>query len=214
MSINALILLEFLASRRQQQKLYLQILKDDAKAAERSYNLIFNQTYRRRESNNIISSDDEMTGILSSLSNLTTRRSSPSFSTPTRTTSRYFWPESSQRYTWNPIHPRQRPIQRPIQRPRNNQIVPPTATEIENSTVTCRYCDCSTNQTICAISRTNFENEDEVLKIIHCGHIFKKQSLLRWFETHRTCPVCRYQIPSSTDPPQQFSSSFSLFSTR
>ena len=206
MSINALILLDFLASRRQQQQLYLQILKDESKAAERSYNLVFNQTYRRNRGNlfNFSSStENEMTGILSSLSNLTTRRSTPSFSTPPRTTfARGEWP--SQRS----------PIQRTTRATNtiNNEIIPPTQAEIEISTITCKYSDCSTNQTMCAIARRNFENDDEVLKIIHCGHVFIKTSLLRWFETNRTCPVCRHEISS---PARRLNPNrLPLFSTR
>ena len=58
---------------------------------------------------------------------------------------------------------------------------------------------------MCPIARTNFEADDDVLKIIYCGHIFKKQHLLTWFQTKQTCPVCRHNItgisntPSSSD---------------
>lgn len=27
-----------------------------------------------------------------------------------------------------------------------------------------------------------------------CGHAFEKPPVLKWFERHRTCPVCRYEI--------------------
>ena len=53
------------------------------------------------------------------------------------------------------------------------------------------------NQTICPISHEEFTNETEIIKINHCGHMFKKQCLLRWFETHTTCPTCRYDLIQS-----------------
>ena len=70
--------------------------------------------------------------------------------------------------------------------------------------MTSNYRDVSTNQLMCPIARTNFEDDDDVLQIIHCGHIFKKESLLIWFQTKRTCPICRHNITqniqSSTAP--------------
>ena len=53
------------------------------------------------------------------------------------------------------------------------------------------------NQTICPISHEDFTNETEIIKINHCGHMFKKQCLMRWFETHTTCPTCRYNLIQS-----------------
>ena len=55
----------------------------------------------------------------------------------------------------------------------------------------------SVNQTICPISHEDFTNETEIIKINHCGHMFKKQCLMRWFETHTTCPTCRYNLIQS-----------------
>ena len=59
-----------------------------------------------------------------------------------------------------------------------------------------KYSDISTNVLICAISRENFTNDDIIIKINNCNHIFKCKYLLRWFETHSTCPTCRYNILS------------------
>ena len=50
---------------------------------------------------------------------------------------------------------------------------------------------------MCPISREQFDNYDIILKINHCGHIFKKNSLLNWFETSSKCPVCRHDIRHS-----------------
>jgi hypothetical protein len=87
----------------------------------------------------------------------------------------------------------------------NDEPLPPTQAEIEISTCTHKFSDLSSNQIMCPIARTNFEADDDVLKIIYCGHIFKKQHLLTWFQTKQTCPVCRHNItgisntPSSSD---------------
>ena len=207
-SFNAILLLDFLSVRRQQQETHLQILRNEEIAAERSYNLLFsylshNQRLVNRETRNAV---DEMTGILSSLSNLSTnqtlrgentftRRSTPSFTnrstnTNLRATGRRLWPVTPRRTTatsWTfPINTSRTSF--------DNTPVPPTQAEIEIATVTSNYRDVSTNQLMCPIARTNFEGDDDVLKIIHCGHIFKKESLLTWFQTKQTCPICRHNI--------------------
>ena len=52
----------------------------------------------------------------------------------------------------------------------------------------------TTNQPLCPITQQPFYDNDDVLKILHCGHVFKKDSLLRWFQRSSLCPVCRYNI--------------------
>ena len=47
--------------------------------------------------------------------------------------------------------------------------------------------DESNNQNMCPISREQFQDYDIILKINHCGHIFKQNSLLNWFETSSKC---------------------------
>ena len=54
------------------------------------------------------------------------------------------------------------------------------------------------SQTTCPISREEFEPNTVILKINHCGHIFKKNSLLNWFETSSRCPMCRHNIRHSS----------------
>ena len=75
----------------------------------------------------------------------------------------------------------------------------PTYNDIISSTTTCTFSEVNniTNQTMCPISREQFDNYDIILKINHCGHIFKKNSLLNWFETSSKCPVCRHDIRHS-----------------
>lgn len=77
----------------------------------------------------------------------------------------------------------------------------PTSLQIHDSTTNCKWRDIknSTDQEICPITQLNFNDNDDVLKINHCGHIFKKDSLVTWFERSSLCPVCRHNITSSTD---------------
>ena len=219
-SMNAILLLDYLSVRRQQQETHLQILRNEALSAERSYNLLFSYISHTQRINTR-DPIDEMTGILSSLSNTTstrrntsfrgesTRRSTPSLasqlrSTMNRSTNTEIFPNNT-RHTLSSVRfPRAR---------RNDTFTwswprttfdatppPPTQAEIEIATVTRKYQDISTNQLMCPIARTNFEDNDDILQIIHCNHIFKKESLLTWFQTKQTCPICRHNITSSTPP--------------
>lgn len=79
----------------------------------------------------------------------------------------------------------------PLLNPRN---AIPTAEDISNNCTTLIYGDISSNQTICPIDRIEFSDDDVILKINHCGHIFKKENLLRVFERNSKCPLCRHDI--------------------
>jgi hypothetical protein len=46
----------------------------------------------------------------------------------------------------------------------------------------------------CPISLEEFGRNDHILRIRHCKHIFKEESLLNWFRRNVRCPVCRYDI--------------------
>jgi len=77
----------------------------------------------------------------------------------------------------------------------------PTYNEVLNSTTTLFYSDLSGNTTCtrCAISRDDFLPNDLILKIDYCNHIFKKESLLSWFENSSKCPICRHDIRNNTN---------------
>ena len=49
---------------------------------------------------------------------------------------------------------------------------------------------------VCPISLEPFQYDDEVLRIIYCGHYFKRNSLLSWFSRSSRCPVCRHDVIS------------------
>ena len=71
----------------------------------------------------------------------------------------------------------------------------PTQSQIETATRRVRYCDIvSPKNTSCPISLGNFNDNDMVTVIRHCGHIFNTDELNTWFRNHCNCPVCRYDI--------------------
>lgn len=52
----------------------------------------------------------------------------------------------------------------------------------------------------CPISFEVFRTNDEVLQIIHCGHIFNPCEIAVWFESNVGCPVCRFDIRDHNQP--------------
>ena len=67
--------------------------------------------------------------------------------------------------------------------------------QIREATTLHIYKDISNNQqTQCPISITPFEEDDAILEIIYCKHIFKEINLRRHFRTSVTCPLCRFDI--------------------
>jgi len=53
--------------------------------------------------------------------------------------------------------------------------------------------------TQCPITLAPFNNTDNVMQILHCGHIFDIVHLNGWFRNNVRCPVCRYDI-RETEP--------------
>lgn len=83
----------------------------------------------------------------------------------------------------------------------NLQDVPvfPTNEQIQEATDDFIYSDTSNlsneqHTDRCPITMDYFEEGDEVSRIIHCGHVFKKSALVTWFSNNVRCPVCRYDI--------------------
>ncbi len=72
-------------------------------------------------------------------------------------------------------------------------IIRPTNEEIELATETVIY-DPSYSQVQCPISLEPFQDGDEICRIRHCRHLFRRTSLMNWFERNVRCPVCRYDI--------------------
>jgi len=76
----------------------------------------------------------------------------------------------------------------------NQERVIPTEQDISNNCTQIVFRDCSSNQFMCPIDRIEFELEDQILRINHCGHIFREQNLRRVFQQESRCPLCRYNI--------------------
>lgn len=54
---------------------------------------------------------------------------------------------------------------------------------------------------VCPISLEDFVENEEVCQIKHCGHIFKKNNIMRWFTARNVhCPVCRYDLRNYREP--------------
>lgn len=57
---------------------------------------------------------------------------------------------------------------------------------------------------LCPICRVNFQNNDIVRKISHCGHMYHLNCIDNWFNENTTCPVCRHNLltPENQTIPQ------------
>ena len=69
-----------------------------------------------------------------------------------------------------------------------------TALQVDDATTMIQYdCDIM-NQTQCPIALEDFVDGEQVCRISHCGHMFKRTNLLRWFDKNTCCPVCRHNL--------------------
>jgi hypothetical protein len=74
-------------------------------------------------------------------------------------------------------------------------VIYPTASQIETATRRVLYRDITTPiNSSCPISMDNFNDNETVIIIRHCGHIFNSDELTTWFQSNCRCPVCRYDI--------------------
>jgi hypothetical protein len=74
-------------------------------------------------------------------------------------------------------------------------VVRPSQAQIDNATEEVSFSSINNplNST-CPISHDPFSDNDAVLQVIPCGHIFTPDSLRQWFRTSVRCPLCRYDI--------------------
>lgn len=71
----------------------------------------------------------------------------------------------------------------------------PTNEQIQNATEIVNFNDISNNSiTQCPIDLYHFENDEQVIRIKQCGHVFRENNLRAWFRNSPKCPVCRYDI--------------------
>lgn len=74
-----------------------------------------------------------------------------------------------------------------------------TQSEIQNVVSSIIY-DNEQVVTTCPISLEEFTIGESICKINACGHIFKRSSLITWFNNHSRCPICRHNLATqSTD---------------
>ena len=78
----------------------------------------------------------------------------------------------------------------------DNVPITPSETQINNATISDIFenIENTSDQLRCPIDQQDFDPTDNVLKIRHCGHIFKSHNLRNWFNHSSRCPVCRYDI--------------------
>ena len=71
----------------------------------------------------------------------------------------------------------------------------PTIEQINNATerLVFNTIENPTNS-VCPITQQRFEDDEHVIRIIHCGHIYTSASLQQWFQRNTRCPLCRYDI--------------------
>jgi len=72
-------------------------------------------------------------------------------------------------------------------------IVRPTRTQIAQSIEVVLY-DNTSQHSSCSITLEQFQQGEEVCRIIGCGHMFKPTAIYQWFQRNVRCPVCRYDI--------------------
>ena len=77
-----------------------------------------------------------------------------------------------------------------------------TASQIDAATEIVPYDGDLMNHTQCPITLEDFVESEQVCKISHCGHIFKRANLMRWFDTNTCCPFCRHNLlEQQAEPP-------------
>ena len=51
----------------------------------------------------------------------------------------------------------------------------------------------------------DFTGDDSILRIRHCGHIFREMNLRRHFRNSTRCPICRFDIRDYIPPENDYS---------
>ena len=85
----------------------------------------------------------------------------------------------------------------------DNVIVRPTQEQIEAATTSFQYVieDESRYNTNCPITMDEFLEGEDVCRITHCGHTFRRHAISHWFESNVRCPVCRYDVREGQTSP-------------
>jgi len=78
-------------------------------------------------------------------------------------------------------------------------VVRPTNGQIDGALETYLYGSLDESHT-CPITLEPIVEGEEVCRIRHCGHIFKKNAIYGWFSQNVRCPVCRFDIRDYITP--------------
>ena len=71
----------------------------------------------------------------------------------------------------------------------------PSTQDIRHATRELAFSDINTPiNNICPISREAFTDDEIVMQVVPCGHIFSRDNLRVWFLSSVHCPMCRYDI--------------------
>ena len=96
--------------------------------------------------------------------------------------------------------------------PRDNEqfmtpvIVHPTREHIDHATELVSFSDIrNPSNNTCPIDLHTFTNEEDVTRILYCGHIFTPNELEVWFSQNVRCPLCRYDIRTYSNVNNNFS---------
>jgi hypothetical protein len=85
-------------------------------------------------------------------------------------------------------------------------IVHPTREHIDHATELVSFSDIiNPPNTTCPIDLHTFTNEEDVTRILYCGHIFTPNDLEIWFTQNVRCPLCRYDIRTYSNVNNNFS---------
>ena len=76
----------------------------------------------------------------------------------------------------------------------------PSNTEISEATTDMSFSEIENPiNTQCPITHEDFQPDQLVTRINHCGHIFSRNELAEWFRFGSHCPVCRHNIRNTTN---------------
>ena len=78
-----------------------------------------------------------------------------------------------------------------------NVIVAPTSQQIEDATEDIAFTEENydlINETRCPITLEDFQENQTLVRIRRCGHVFSQEPFRNWFRQSVRCPVCRHDI--------------------
>jgi len=80
-----------------------------------------------------------------------------------------------------------------------SQLVCPTNEQIQNASRIIRYGNIENPLSqSCPISLEEFQENNMIRQLLHCGHLFHQTQFDEWFQNNVRCPVCRYDIRNYT----------------